>query len=419
MTQDQATEQHTGILVVGGGEAGVAVATQLRTLGYAEAVTIVGGEPYAPYQRPPLSKGFLNGTEDEESLELRASEFFEEQRIVVWTGRRVEQLDLGTNCTGGVATLDDGSRVSYDGLALATGASARTLPGIPPGLRGVHTLRGMADAIALRAALDGSAEVVVIGGGFIGLEVAATARSRGARVTVVETMSRLLQRLCAPPLSEHCLKVHRDAGIDVLLDCSVASLRASHGAVTGVELDDGTVLRASLVVVGIGAVPDIELAQAAGLRCQRGVVVDAAGRTGRVDVVAAGDCTVQRHPHRVDALLGIESVHNAVEQGKAAAHVLLGLEPPAPATPWFWSDQGDLKIQMAGISDGYDDHVVRKVDDRLTVLYYRHGNLIAVEVANNPREFMILRRALDKGHHIDRDRAEDVATPLRELVQSP
>lgn len=419
MTQDTASEQRSGILVVGGGEAGLALATQLRTLGYREAVTIVGAETYLPYQRPPLSKGFLKGTEDEESLQLRAAEFFAERDIEVRIGRRVRDLGLGTNGGGGVATLDDGSLISYGGLALATGATARPLPGVPPGLRGVHTLRGMGDAIALREALDGSPEVVVIGGGFIGLEVAATARSRGASVTVVETMNRLLKRLCAPPLSEHCLGFHRDAGIEVVLDTSVAGLQASDGAVTGVELGDGRILPASLVIVGIGAIPDIALAQSAGLHCQRGVVVDAAGRTSRPGVVAMGDCTVQQHPHREGTLLGIESVHNAVEQGKAAACTLLGLDPPDPVTPWFWSDQGDLKIQMVGISDGYDDHVVRRVGDRLTVLYYQQGRLIAGEVANNPRDFMVVRRALDKGHGIDRARAMDASIPLKELIQEP
>ncbi|MEH1017719.1 FAD-dependent oxidoreductase [Micromonospora sp. CPCC 206060] len=406
----------TGVLVVGGGEAGLALATELRDLGYTEQITIVGQEPYPPYQRPPLSKGFLHGTDDEETLALRSPNFLSERRITVWDGLRVEALELGDN--GGTATLKDGSALQFTRLALTTGATARRLAVAGMDLRGVHTLRTIQDAIALRAALDSGSRVVVIGGGFIGLEVAAAARAKGASVTVVESTSRLLQRVCAPPLSAHCLQVHCDAGIEVLLEATVTALSGDgSGSVAGVELADGRTLPATVVVVGVGAVPATELAEKAGLSCRNGIVVDNAGQTTHRRVVAAGDCTVQPHPHLAGELLRIESVNNAVEQAKSAAHTLLGLKPPSRGVPWFWSDQGNIKIQMAGISHGHDEWVVRAEPGRLTVLYFRRGRLIAADVANNPRDFMAVKRALGDGLTIEPAHATDRKTPLKELLQ--
>lgn len=417
MTGIPSDRRKTGVLVVGGGEAGLGVATELRALGYIEAITIIGGEPYLPYQRPPLSKGFLSGDADVASLTLRAPQFLADQDIDVVTGQRVVGLQIHPD-GGGVATLDDSAVLGFERLAIATGAAARDIPVPGAELANVYTLRTIADAARIRAAVRTGRRLVVIGGGFIGLEVAAAARSRGVEVTVLEAAPRLLERVCAPPLSHYCLREHRAAGIDVHLSACVAELTGdAQGAVTGVRLADGTTLPADVVLIGVGAVPMIEVAEKAGLQCRRGIVVDSAGRTSHRHVVAAGDCTEQPHPHLDGQLLAIESVHNADDQAKAAAHVLLGLEPPGRGVPWFWSDQGNLKIQMAGISHGHDAYVERLEPGRLTVLYFREHRLIAADVVNNPRDFMAVKRALAGGGTLDPERAGDLAVSVKDLLR--
>lgn len=409
-------QPHTNVLIVGAGEAGLGVANELRTLGFAGTITIVGDEPMLPYQRPPLSKGYMSGVEDEESLELRAPEFLREHAIEVWPGRRVASVDLGDQ--GGSVIFDDSTSLTFDRLAITTGAAARELPVPGSTLAGVYSLRSIADAASIRDALVDGVRMVVIGGGFIGLEVAAAARAHGHAVTVVEAAGRLLERVCAKPLSDFCLRVHRAAGIDIRLDAAVVELTDDGaGAVSGVRLADGTTLPAEVVIVGVGAVPAIELAEKAGLECRRGIVVDSAGRTTRTHVVAAGDCTEQPHPHLKGELLAIESVNNAVEQSKAAAHALLDLEPPARGVPWFWSDQGSMKIQIAGVSHGHDEYVVREEAERITVLYFREGTLIAADVANNPRDFMAVKRAVGGHRALDPGRAGDLSRSVKDLLK--
>jgi 3-phenylpropionate/trans-cinnamate dioxygenase ferredoxin reductase component len=319
---------------------------------------------------------------------------------------------------GGIATLDDSCALGFERLAIATGATARMMPVPGTALANVYTLRTIADAARIRAAVRPGRRLVVIGGGFIGLEVAAATRARGIDVTVVEAARRLLERVCAPPLSRYCLREHRAAGIDVRLDATVVELTGdTQGAVTGVRLADGTTLPADVVIIGIGAVPVIEVAEKAGLQCRRGIVVDSAGRTSHPHVVAAGDCTEQPHPHLDGQLVTIESVHNAGEQAKAAAHALLGLEPPDRGVAWFWSDQGTMKIQIAGISQGYDAYVEREEPGRLTVLYFRAGRLIAADAVNNPRDFMAVKRALAAGGTLDPDRAGDLSLSVKDLLR--
>lgn len=407
----------TDVLVVGGGEAGLGIATALRAADYVGAITIVGEEPFRPYQRPPLSKGFMAGVEDDESLELRSPDYYTEQRIDVWSGCRVVGLELNDDGSGS-ATLDNSSQIEFAMLALTTGSAARQLPVPGSTLDHVYSLRTIEDAVRIRDAVHEDTRLVVIGGGFIGLEIAASARSRGVEVTVVETASRLLERVCAPPLSDYCLTEHRGAGIAVRLDSAVVELLGDErGAVSGVRLADGTTLPATVVIVGVGAVPATDLAEKAGLECRRGILVDTAGRTSHPRVVAAGDCAEQPHPHLDGDSLTIESVNNAIEQSRAAAHALLGMEPPQRGTPWFWSDQGNLKIQIAGISHGSDEHVVRHEPGRLTVLYFRSGRLIAADMVNNPRDFMAVKKALAHGRSVDAGRAGDVAVALRELLK--
>jgi len=410
----------TGCLaVVGAGQAGLQVATTLRTLGYDGRVVLVGAEPGLPYQRPPLSKGYLAGTIGADELALRDPSYLAEQGVELLPGRRV--VDAALAGSGGVLRLDDGTDLGFDGLALTTGATARQLPVPGAGLPGVLGLRSVADAEHLRAGLADAADVVVVGGGFVGLEVAATARSQGKRVCVVETADRLLARVVAAPFSAHVRSWHEARGTTVLTGTSVTRLTGTD-RVTGVTLGDGRTRPADLVVTGVGAVPLTGLATTLGLEDDRGIVTDAAGRTSHPRVVAAGDCTVQPHPHRPGRRLGIESVNNAVEQATAAAAVLLGQDPAPRGIPWFWSNQGDLKLQLAGISDGYDEHVVRGDSDRgagrLSVLYYRRGRLIAADVAGHPRDFNAARDALARGLTIDPIAAQDAGVPLKSLVSA-
>lgn len=406
------------ILIVGGGEAGLSIAETLRELGHGDEICLVGAEPFSPYQRPPLSKEFL--ADGGEPSVLRAPEFYAANDIRLLTGRSVvsvERRDDDDNVGGGIATLDDGTVLEFARLALATGSIPRRLPVPGADAEGVVALRTVDDAHVIRAGLDTDRDVVIVGGGFVGLEVAAAARARGATVTVIEATDRVLGRVAAEPMSTFVRQYHESTGIRIATDRGVTSIGGTAGRADSVVLDDGESIPADLVVVGIGAVPATDLATLMGVRCGPGIVVDGDARTSDRYVVAAGDCTLQPHPHRPGELLAVESVNNAVEQGRIAAHTLLDREPPPRGVPWFWSNQGALKIQIAGVSDGHDRYVVRRHGaDRLTVLYYRDGVLIAGDTVNDPREHMAVKRALAQRFTIDPKAAQDTSAPLKSLV---
>ncbi|NLG47952.1 FAD-dependent oxidoreductase [Gordonia sp. (in: high G+C Gram-positive bacteria)] len=403
------------ILIAGGGEAGLSIATTLREAGYDGGICIVTDEGVAPYQRPPLSKEMLHGTDELPDVQLRAPEFFQDNNIELLVGRSIESVAMHDN--GGTAVLDNGAEITFDRLAVATGSTPMQLPVPGADLDGVVSLRTLDDAVRLRDLLDHAQRLVVVGGGFIGLEVAATARLRGLEVTVVQNTDRLMSRVVAEPVSAFIHTQHRAAGIDVVLNTSVTGFTGVDGRVTSTELSDGRSLPSDLVVVGVGARPVTALAQQIGLSCDGGIIVDAHAQTSHPAVVAAGDCTVQPHPNALDQLIPIESVNNATEQGKTAAHTLMGSPPHVRGVPWFWSNQGATKIQIAGISDGYDDVVVRADGlDRLTALYYREGRLIAADSVNNPRDHMAVKRALAADKSIDPTRAGDPSVPLKTLI---
>ncbi|WP_026928053.1 NAD(P)/FAD-dependent oxidoreductase [Granulicoccus phenolivorans] len=410
------------ILIAGAGEAGLAAAITLRELGYPGTVTLVGAEPEGPYQRPPLSKEFLTAATPPAIPELRAAQFYAEHRIDLVRGTGVRTATWTR--TGGVAGLGDGRELPFDAMVLATGSVPLPLPVPGAGLPGIHRLRTLADAHALRDQLEHATRVVVVGGGFIGLEVAAAARTKGASVTVVEAADRLLARVVAEPVSRFVREHHAAAGIRFLLHTRVTGLVAADSAAGGPRVGSvvlatptGEVrLAADLVVVGVGARPVTELAAHLGVTDERGIVVDAHARTADPRVVAAGDCTVQPHPRDPDRLIRLESVHNATEQGRQAAHSLLGKPHPPRGVPYFWSNQGELKLQIAGLSDDHDDLVVRTDADRCTVLYYRSGALIAADSVNHPRDHLTVKRALASAATIDPARAADPAAPLKTLV---
>ena len=318
MSEPQNLPARTGVLVVGAGEAGVRVAASLRELGHDEPILLLGDEPHPPYQRPPLSKAFLDGTTDHDTLALRTPDFFREARIEVRTGRPVADLEIDDSGAG-IARCAGGDTVAFDHLVLATGARARTLPTGGADLDGVCTLRSLHDAETLRARLATAHRVVVLGAGYIGLEAAAVASARGLDTTVVERENRLLSRVSAAPLSEFLLDRHRTWGVRFELDTEVREIVGDSGRVQAVKLADGRELPADLVVVGVGAVPGTELAEKLGLEVRRGIVVDTAGRTSHRGGFAAGDCTVLPHPHLPGELLGAASAHNANDQSRADA----------------------------------------------------------------------------------------------------
>ncbi|MFL5863002.1 MAG: NAD(P)/FAD-dependent oxidoreductase [Solirubrobacteraceae bacterium] len=410
-----------GTLIVGGSQAGLQLAVSLRQLGDTSPIVLVSEETRPPYQRPPLSKEFLAGQADLDSLAFRAPTFYAGSGIDLVCGERVTGVSLSASGPrgSGVATTADGRELPFGRLALTVGADARRLP-VPGGdLDGICYLRDHNDAADLRERLATAAKAVVVGGGFIGLEVASAARAAGRSVTVVEAADRLMARAVGPVVSEFYRRAHRRRGIDVRLSAGVTGFEGERGRVTGVGLSDGTRLPADLVLVGIGVLPRTELAEQLGLTCDQGIVVDAHARTSDPTVVAAGDCTVQPHPMTGQGMVRLESVQNAVTQAQVAASTLLGRLDGVTSVPWFWSYQGDLKLQIAGLSSGHDDYVVRgePEEERFSVLYYRRDRLLAVDAVNRPADYMAARRALGQGATIAQDRAGDAATPLKSLIE--
>ncbi|MCW2498425.1 MAG: pyridine nucleotide-disulfide oxidoreductase [Frankiales bacterium] len=403
-----------GVVIVGACQAGAQTAVSLRELGYEGTVTLVGAEPSSPYARPPLSKAYLAGAATAESLSLRNASFYEAQRIDLVLGDRVVDVDLD----GGCATTDSGRRLPFDRLALTTGARVMRLPVPGADLDGVLYLRDLADADRLAALLPAARSVVVVGGGFIGLEAAAVCRAKGKDVTVVEMLPRLVARAVAPEVSAFYQQAHERRGTRVCLGRTVTEIVGQEG-VSGVRLDDGSELPADLVLVGIGVRPRVELAEQMGLELRQGaVVVDQCARTSDPRVVAAGDCTLLPHPLDPGVMVRLESVQNAVDQAKAAAASLLGLEQPYCSVPWFWSDQDDLKLQIAGLSTGYEEVVVRGEPDseRFSALYYRAGRLIAIDCVNRTADYLFVRRLLGAGGTLPADLVSDADVPLKSLV---
>ena len=411
-------EAAAGIVIVGAGQAGVMTAEALRSGGYEGAVTLLGDEPHGPYHRPPLSKAWMAGEIEAAQLVMRAPEMLARKNITLRTGVTVKAIDRSAR----TVMLDDGSALPYTGLVLATGSTPRALPlpgGDAPGVLALRT-RDDASAIAdrLAACIEQQRPVVVIGGGFIGLEVAATARKKGLAVTVLEAAPRLLGRVLAPVLSDWYAELHRDHGVQLLLGAQVSAIEADANGVTGVKLADGSVVPAGLVVVGIGVSANHQLAQDAGLECDRGIVVDACGRTSDPRIVAAGDCTARRLAD--GSLIRLESVQNATEQGKSAAAALLGQDRPFTATPWFWSDQYDKKLQMAGLSMGADGWAVRgdMAAGTFTVYHFKGEKLIAADSVNASKDHLLVRKLLDAGVSPTREQAEDGAFDLSGLLKT-
>ena len=399
------------VVIVGAGQAGAQVAVSLRQLGFAGEISLLGEEPHLPYQRPPLSKGYLSGEMALERTWLRSEGYYQKHGIDLRPGARVARILREARAV----VCADGVRLGYDMLALCTGARARRLsvPGID--LPGVLYLRTLADADRIKAAVRPGATVVIIGGGYIGLEVAASLTKLGCAVTVIEALERVMNRVVAPPVSAFYAAEHARHEVAIVTGAAIAALEGV-GRVRRAVCVDGRAFPADLAVIGIGAVPNDELARDAGLEVDNGVVVDAFGRTSDPAIFAAGDLT--NHPNALFARrLRLESVHNAMEQARAVARTIAGQPQAYVDVPWFWSDQYDLKLQIAGVGDPDDELILRgdPATRAFSCLHLRAGRLVAIDCVNRGADFLAAKKLIAERRPIDTARAADPEARLAEL----
>ena len=397
------------IVIVGAGQAAGQLAASLAQEGLGGRVTLIGDEPHLPYQRPPLSKKYLAGEIELDRLFVKPAAFYEKNGIGLQLGKRVARIDRGSR----TVILEDGSGLPYATLVLATGSRPRRLPLPGSELDGIFYLRGIADVAAIRARFEQGKSLVVVGGGYIGLELAAVAVRHGLKVSVLEQAPRLMARGVGPLVSEFYEQLHRQEGIDLHLGAAVQSFEGRDGLVRRVICNGG--FDADIVVIGAGALPNVELAQEAGLATADGILVDALCRTEDPAVYAIGDCTSQFHP-LIERNLRLESVHNALEQARIAAASICGKPPPAVQVPWFWSDQYDVKLQMAGIPSSYDDAVMRGQPGRrsFAVFYLANGALVGIDAVNRPADFMISKLLIGERARVDRAKLLDEGVAVKD-----
>jgi 3-phenylpropionate/trans-cinnamate dioxygenase ferredoxin reductase subunit len=402
-----------GVVIVGAGQAGYQTADSLRREGYEGQITLIGEEPYAPYQRPPLSKAYLLGETDKERLQFRTEAFYAVNGIELKVGTTVSRLDPAER----TLELSDGSTLPYEDLVIATGARVRPLPVDGADLDGVLYLKTLDDVDRIEAHLPQAENVVVIGAGFIGLEFAAVARKLGKAVTVLEAAPRVMGRVVTEELSDFFTEVHRAHGVDIVCDAFVSGLQGKDGTVSAAECKDGTRYPAELVVVGIGVIPNSELALDAGLACDNGVIVDENGRTSDPHIYAAGDCAAYAHPF-AGRLLRLESVQNAADQGRIVAAAIAGNPKPYKTVPWFWSDQYELKLQMVGLQNGCDRTVLRgdKEARKFSLFHFRGEELRAVDSVNSAADHMAGRKLLAEGISPTLEQAVDSSFKLKTLL---
>lgn len=402
------------VAIVGAGHGGANAAAMLRQHGFEGEISLIGAESELPYQRPPLSKAYLKAALSQPELLIRSEDFYADQAVDVRLGVNAVSFCPEKNSV----SLDSGDAIAFDALILATGARPRRLdvPGVD--LAGVHMLRTRIDSDALAAALKPGSRVVVVGGGYVGLEVAASARHLGCRVVVLERESRALARVASPELASYLVGYHHLRGVEVLTDASVVSFEGdAAGAVTAVALADGRRFDCDVVVVGVGAEPCDELAREAGLACDGGVVVDECARTSQPHVFAVGDATRRPLKHYPGSFR-LESIPSATEQVKQAVAAILGQKPPRPEVPWFWSDQFEAKLKIAGLLLDVDQTVMRgSHDDHHFAYFHLSGSrVVAVESVNAGGEFMAGKKLIESGVAVDPGRLADSAVPMRELL---
>jgi 3-phenylpropionate/trans-cinnamate dioxygenase ferredoxin reductase subunit len=398
------------ILILGGGQAGAQAVDSLRREGFAGRLVLIGDEPHLPYQRPPLSKQYLSGEMTDDRLPFRHQAFYDQHRAELMLGRRATRIDLG----GRRVTLSDGEDLAYDRLLLCTGAKSRELSCPGAELGGVHYLRSVADVAAIRPGLKSGARLVIIGGGYIGLETAATARKLGCTVTVLEMADRVMNRVVASSVSEYFAHEHRTQGIKIVCNTRVIRLEGSE-RVERVVCADGSSYEADLLVVGVGAIPNVDLAAEAGLECENGILVDEHCRTGDASIYAAGDCTNHPSP-RFAMRVRLESVDNAFEQSKSAALNMLGRPTVHDRVPWFWSDQFDNKMLIVGLSQGFDQQVLRgdPATRSFSVCYLKGGELLAVEAINHAKDYVAARKLIAERVSPNIDKLADPRIALKD-----
>ncbi len=398
------------VVIIGGGQAGGQTALSLRQNGFEGSVTIIGDEPYVPYERPPLSKSFLAGDATEERMFMRPAAFYAEKHIVFLQKTTVTRVDRAARRVH----LENGDSVPYTKLVFATGGRVRKMNCPGADLPGVHYLRNIDDVLGFRDRLTPGTKLVIVGGGYIGLEVAAVAVKRGCKVTVLEMLPLVLNRVVHPEMSHFYTEVHRAAGVDIRTSTAVTAFEGS-GKVAHVVCGD-QVTEADVVIVGIGIVPNVELASAAGLATDNGIVIDDCMRTADPAIFAAGDCT--NHPNDViGGRLRLESVPNALAQGKAAAQAIMGNPQPLHEVPWFWSDQYDLKLQMTGLSRSDDQIVIRgsMAERKFSACYLRGGVFVACQAVNMAKDFLQSKKLIAEKVRPDPARLADLAIALKDL----
>ncbi len=399
------------IVIIGAGQSGAQAVATLRAEGFAGAITMIGDEEFPPYQRPPLSKAYLMGTMERDRLFLKPDAFYREAQCDLILGVAVDRIDRAER----QVHLADGREVAYDKLLIATGSRVRKIKCPGADLPGIHYLRGIADVDGLRAVFEQGKKLAIVGGGYIGLEVAAVAAKRGIDVTVFEAMDRLMARAVSTPVSDFYEQVHRAAGVKLLLNTGVEAFEGA-GKLEAVRAG-GQVYPADVALVGIGIVPNDELAKGCGLGCEDGIVVDeSSNATGDPAIFAAGDCT--RHIGREGTALRLECVQNAIDQAKHAALRMVGKPNTYREVPWFWSDQYDLKLQIAGLARPSDSIVIRGNPEarKFAVFHLRGGVVAAVEAVNAAPEYLVGRKLIADGARVAPERLADTTIPMKTIV---
>lgn len=400
------------IIIVGAGHCGGQLAARLRAEGFEGPVVVIGDEPHVPYQRPPLSKQYVAGEVELDRVHLRPADFYASSNLELLLGTRVTAIERAERCV----ERANGARMDYDKLVLATGSRPRKLPIPGTDLAGITYLRDLGHAQGIRSGFRPGARLAIVGGGYIGLELAAVAVAKGVSVTVLEMESRLMNRVVAEPVSEFYRGLHTAAGVDVRTGARVVAFEGNE-SVERVELEGGDTLDADFVVIGVGVVPNVELAAEAGLATDDGILVNEFGETEDASIYAAGDCT--NHPSALYARrVRLESVHNAMAQAKVVAANLCGKRTAYDEVPWFWSDQFDVKLQIAGLSQGFDDTVVRgdPASRSFTVFYLKEGVLIAADSVNAMRDHLACRALIAKRARIPAETLADSGVALKDLA---
>lgn len=399
------------VVVIGGGQAGASLVARLRGKGFEGGITMIGAEPVPPYQRPPLSKAYLLGDMESDRLFLRPRAFYDDQDIELILGTPVTALD-----TEAQTIIADGRKIPYDDLVFCTGSAPRRLPAAIGGdLGGVFAVRGIADVDAMRPRFTEGARLLIVGGGYIGLEAAAVASKLGLKVTLVEMAERILQRVAAPETADYFRALHTRHGVDIREGVGLGALTGTDGQVSAAELTDDSTLDVDFVIAGVGILPEIALAEAAGLEIENGIRTDRTGRTSAPNVWAAGDCA--SFPYR-GAQLRLESVGNAIDQAEAVADNIMGAGRAYEAKPWFWSDQYDVKLQIAGLNTGYDRVVVRDGGGAVSHWYYAGQTLVALDAMNDPRAYMVGKRLIEAGKSPAPEAVADPDSDLKALLKA-